>query len=83
MKLKIILSIISFVLILLITGCSKTTSTTPNLSVEKECCELCSILPSDKPSCWVIISQNNGSQKCINYFKENPRMIPDCENVLQ
>ena len=83
MKLKILISIMIFAFIALVAGCLKTTIDTPILSMEKECCNLCTHLPSDKPSCWVILSQNNGPQKCIDFFKETPKMISDCENVLQ
>ncbi len=66
----------------LLVGYINTNQEAPNTNTEKECCTLCTTLPSDKPSCWVILSANNGSQKCIDFFKNNPKMISDCENMV-
>lgn len=66
------------VLVILASGCSNESK----INLEKKCCEEClSVEDWDKPSCWVGLSNNEGSQECINFFKENPHMISDCELI--
>lgn len=78
MKFKIVILITTFAFLLLVAGCIKKGQDNSSIDIEKECCNLCTSLPSDKPSCWVILSANNGPQKCIDFFKNNPKMTWEC-----
>ncbi|MDP3043679.1 MAG: hypothetical protein Q8N21_04740 [bacterium] len=83
MKYKLLLLIALFASVILIAGCINKDQGVSDSDTEKNCCNLCTTLPSDKPSCWVILSANNGPQKCIDFFKDNPKMISECEEIQQ